>query len=102
MDVLINFAANSHVDECYKDPVGTTRNNVIGMLKLLEAVRDYGNLVRFVHISTDEVYGDSEDCERPKKETDPLTPTNPYSVINQSASNDTSHRNPTEGKQGGL
>jgi dTDP-D-glucose 4,6-dehydratase len=57
IDTVINFAANSHVDECYDDSVSTTENNVMGTLKLLEACRMYGALERFVHISTDEVYG---------------------------------------------
>ncbi len=57
VDTLINFAANSSVDDCYSDPVGTTQNNVIGMVQLLEACRSYGKLTRFIHISSDEVYG---------------------------------------------
>ena len=57
-------------------------NNVIAFLKLLETVRHFGGVQRFVHISTDEVYGDSElgAHERPRVETEPLRPGNPYAA----------------------
>lgn len=57
VDTVIHFAANSHVDDCYHNPITTTYNNVIGMTQFLEACRQYGKLQRFVHISSDEVYG---------------------------------------------
>ncbi|KAI1730944.1 GDP-mannose 4,6 dehydratase domain-containing protein [Ditylenchus destructor] len=80
IDTAIHFAAITHVDESYSDRIGTIQENVISTTTLLEAVNAYGRLRRFVHISTDEVYGDSREDDRPKSETSLPNPTNPYAA----------------------
>jgi dTDP-glucose 4,6-dehydratase len=79
-----NFAAglgnivvhNTHVDRSIIDPIAFLRTNVLGVHALLEAVREL-NVSRFLHISTDEVYGSI--AEGSASETFPLRPTSPYS-----------------------
>ncbi|MCL6444262.1 MAG: GDP-mannose 4,6-dehydratase, partial [Alicyclobacillus sp.] len=56
VDVIVNFAAESHVDRSILDPAAFVRTNVVGTQVLLEAARKYG-VKKFVQISTDEVYG---------------------------------------------
>nr|CAD2171105.1 unnamed protein product [Meloidogyne enterolobii] len=80
IDTVIHFAAITHVDESYSDRVGTIQENVIATTTLLEAVNTHGQIKRFVHISTDEVYGDSVNENVPKDEESPLNPTNPYAA----------------------
>jgi dTDP-glucose 4,6-dehydratase len=58
-------------------------DNVYGTHVLLQASKEYGKLKRFLHFSTDEVYGDCESCSH--KETDILKPSNPYSATKASA-----------------
>ena len=80
IDTVIHFAAITHVDESYSDRIGTIQENVISTTTLLEAINCYGNIRRLIHISTDEVYGDSRDDEKPKSETSLTNPTNPYAA----------------------
>jgi len=81
IDTVIHFAAITHVDESYTDRVGTIQENVIATTALLEAINACGGVKRMVHISTDEVYGDSRDeSEGPKTETTLPNPTNPYAA----------------------
>ena len=56
-DVVVNFAAESHVDRSITDPEAFVRTNVIGTTTLLDACREYG-IQRYHQVSTDEVYGD--------------------------------------------
>ena len=79
-DVVVNFAAESHVDRSIVDPAVFYRTNVFGTVVLLEACRKYG-VRRFHQISTDEVYGDLPlDAKGPGfAETAPLRPSSPYS-----------------------
>lgn len=86
MDAIVHFAANSHVDQSLVNPVSFTRNNVTGTHVLLEAARQAGTVIRFIHVSTDEVYGEN----RPNQdyaftEEDRLNPTNPYSASKAAA-----------------
>ncbi|OJZ87010.1 hypothetical protein ASPFODRAFT_134468 [Aspergillus luchuensis CBS 106.47] len=86
VDAIVHFAANSHVDQSLVNPVSFTRNNVTGTHVLLEAARQAGTVVRFIHVSTDEVYGEN----RPNQdyaftEEDRLNPTNPYSASKAAA-----------------
>jgi dTDP-glucose 4,6-dehydratase len=74
---LVNFAAETHVDRSILDPEAFLRTGVLGVRTLLEAVRDRG-ISRFVHVSTDEVYG--EVAEGHSKETDALAPRSPYAA----------------------
>jgi dTDP-glucose 4,6-dehydratase len=76
-DIVINFAAESHVDRSIHDAENTITTNVMGVLTLCEAAKMYG-VEKFIQISTDEVYGDIE--EGFSKETDPLAPNSPYSA----------------------
>lgn len=60
-DYLVNFAAESHVDNSIKDGMPFVRTNVEGTFNLLEVARQNPNLKKFIQISTDEVYGDMDD-----------------------------------------
>jgi len=77
VDAIVNFAAETHVDRSLLDPSAFVMTDVYGVNVLMEAVRDLG-IPRFVHISTDEVYG--QVVEGSSVETDPLEPRNPYSA----------------------
>ena len=87
VDAVVHFAAETHVDDSYKKPHEFVRSNVEGTVNLLEACRAYGRVKRFVHVSTDEVYGDSNygESEQAKTELDLLHPTNPYAASKASA-----------------
>ena len=77
VDIVVNFAAETHVDRSIADPSDFIRTDVYGTYILMEAARKYG-VQKFVQISTDEVYGSIESGSF--KETDPLMPRNPYSA----------------------
>lgn len=82
IDTIFHFAAQSHVDLSFGNSYGFTRTNVYGTHVLLENAKERG-IRRFIHISTDEVYGetDGEDlCERSI-----LAPTNPYAASKAAA-----------------
>lgn len=77
---VVHFAAESHVDRSITDPGVFVRTNVLGTQVLLEAARTYG-VTKFVHVSTDEVYGDLEfDPTTFFTEETPLQPNSPYSA----------------------
>ena len=76
-DIVLNFAAESHVDRSIHDAQNTITTNVMGVFVLCEAAKKHG-VERFIQISTDEVYGDIESGF--SKETDPLAPNSPYSA----------------------
>ena len=78
IDVVANFAAESHVDRSILDSAPFIRTNVVGTHTLLEAVRQQG-LTRFLQVSTDEVYG-SLGGEGKFTEQTPLQPNSPYSA----------------------
>lgn len=84
-DVLINFAAESHVDNSIKSPEEFIHSNISGVFNLLELVRGKPSYDRplFFQISTDEVYGDI--ISGSFYETSPLKPSNPYSASKASA-----------------
>ena len=84
-DVLVNFAAESHVDNSINDTHPFIKSNVLGVHNLLELVRGKPTYARplFFHISTDEVYGDR--MEGSFEENDKLTPSNPYSATKAAA-----------------
>lgn len=77
-DVVVNFAAETHVDRSIYSPQDFVTTNVLGVVNALEAARRHG--FRYVHISTDEVYG--EECS---DEGSPLNPSSPYSAAKASA-----------------
>jgi len=85
-DIVINFAAESHVDRSLHNPDIFLKTNVLGTLNLLNASLKY-NVKRFHQISTDEVYGDLPLDRKDLKfnENTPLNPHSPYSVSKASA-----------------
>jgi dTDP-glucose 4,6-dehydratase len=87
IDTIIHFAAQSHVQNSFDDSLQYTNDNVLGTHTLLEASRKYGKIVKFIHISTDEVYGESmiKDDEEKKNESTILCPTNPYAATKAAA-----------------
>jgi dTDP-glucose 4,6-dehydratase len=79
-DVVVHFAAESHVDRSITDPGIFVRTNVLGTQVLLDAAKAFG-VSKFVHISTDEVYGDLEfDSTIFFTEETPIQPNSPYSA----------------------
>lgn len=76
-DAVVNFAAESHVDRSIVNPEEFLRTNVLGTHRLLEAARQ-ARAARFIHISTDEVYGSLADGQA--QEEDPVAPNSPYSA----------------------
>ncbi|THB64519.1 MAG: dTDP-glucose 4,6-dehydratase [Desulfovibrio sp.] len=83
IEAVVNFAAESHVDRSISDPAPFVTTNVMGTQVLLECARQH-KIERFVHISTDEVYG-SLGPEGAFSETTPLAPNSPYSASKASA-----------------
>ncbi|HEX8875044.1 MAG TPA: dTDP-glucose 4,6-dehydratase [Nitrosospira sp.] len=85
---IINFAAESHVDRSIHGPEDFIQTNIVGTFRLLEAVRGYWNNLdvqakrdfRFLHVSTDEVYGSLAKGEPAFKETHGYEPNSPYSA----------------------
>jgi dTDP-glucose 4,6-dehydratase len=77
-DAIVNFAAESHVDRSIQDPTAFLRTGVLGVHTLLEAARRADHPVRYLQVSTDEVYGDIP--EGASVEDDPLRPRSPYAV----------------------
>lgn len=83
---VIHFAAQSHVQNSFDDSLQFTYDNILGTHCLLEICRLYGKIEKFVHISTDEVYGESMlDNNIHKTEQSVLCPTNPYAATKASA-----------------
>ena len=86
-DAIVNFAAESHVDRSIDGPAEFVQTNVVGTLALLETARDYWRALegsardtfRFLHVSTDEVYG-SLGAEGKFTEQTPYAPNSPYSA----------------------
>jgi dTDP-glucose 4,6-dehydratase len=85
---IINFAAESHVDRSIKKPEGFIQTNIVGTFRLLEATRAYWGALenmkkekfRFLHISTDEVYGSLSSKEKAFDEDHRYEPNSPYSA----------------------
>jgi dTDP-glucose 4,6-dehydratase len=86
IDAIVNFAAESHVDRSIEDPSTFMKTNVFGTFVLLEAVRKAlpKQRIRFLHISTDEVYGSLAETGAFTEET-PLAPNSPYSASKTAA-----------------
>src|SRR5690348_4286497 len=91
-DAIVNFAAESHVDRSIDGPAEFVQTNVVGTLGLLECARDYWRSLdgaareafRFLHVSTDEVYGSLGETGK-FKETTPYAPNSPYSASKASS-----------------
>ena len=82
VDIIINFAAETHVDRSIANPKPFIETNILGTYSLLESSRKYNK--KFVHVSTDEIYGDLENKES-FDENDILKPSNPYSATKAAA-----------------
>jgi len=90
---IINFAAESHVDRSIHGPEDFIQTNIVGTFHLLEEVRGYWNNLgdgdkaafRFLHVSTDEVYGSLGKEDAPFTEETPFAPNSPYSASKASS-----------------
>ncbi|CAO4364094.1 unnamed protein product [Caenorhabditis nigoni] len=82
IDTVIHFAADCTSTRCYNETAEAVQNNILSFIQFLDTVRHYGKIQRFVHISTDEVYGDSDlsENEQGKVEYSRLVPGNPYAA----------------------
>lgn len=79
VDIVVNFAAESHVDRSVIDPMAFVKTNVLGTAVLLNAALD-AKVKRFHHVSTDEVYGELGPNDPPFTENTPYKPRTPYSA----------------------
>jgi len=87
-EAVINFAAETHVDRSIYNPQAFIQTNIVGAFHLLQTVRNYWRALksparesfRFLHVSTDEVYGSLEPDAPPFTETSPCAPNSPYSA----------------------
>ncbi len=87
-DAVVNFAAESHVDRSIVDPDAFVRTNVLGTASLLRVVKDWwrglsaaqAEAFRFLHVSTDEVYGALQPDDPAFTESTPYSPNSPYSA----------------------
>ncbi|KAL1519307.1 hypothetical protein AB1Y20_022834 [Prymnesium parvum] len=86
IDTIIHAAAQTHVDNSFGNSFAFTENNVMGTHVLAETAKSCG-IERFIHVSTDEVYGSSYDGEERHVESDVLEPTNPYAATKAAAEN---------------
>ena len=94
-DAVIHLAAESHVDRSIKDSADFIQTNIFGTYNLLEATRDYldrcinlninTSNFRFLHVSTDEVYGDLQSNDPPFTEKNSYEPSSPYSASKASS-----------------
>jgi len=80
---VIHFAAQSHVQNSFEDSLVYTQDNIVGTHTLLECCRKWGNIEKFIHVSTDEVYGESGNIQF--NEETLLVPTNPYAATKAAA-----------------
>ena len=79
IDMIVNFAAETHVDRSIKNSVPFIHTNILGVESLIEVCKIHPD-IRLLHISTDEVYGDIADAERPRTIEDALWPSSPYAA----------------------
>ncbi|KAI1457256.1 NAD(P)-binding protein [Annulohypoxylon moriforme] len=84
IDTIFHFAAQSHVDLSFGNSYGFTHTNVYGTHVMLESAKKIG-VKRFIHVSTDEVYGEVKDDDDDLLETSILSPTNPYAASKAAA-----------------
>jgi dTDP-glucose 4,6-dehydratase len=85
---IVNFAAESHVDRSIEESKDFIETNIVGTYNLLESARSYWSDLnqnlreefRFLHVSSDEVYGSLNPSDHPSKEKNPFKPNSPYSA----------------------
>jgi dTDP-glucose 4,6-dehydratase len=85
IDAIIHFAAQSHVDNSFDNSLQYTTDNIYGTHVLLQAAKEYGKIQRFLHFSTDEVYGEVDLHHPGCHEKSLLNPTNPYAATKAAA-----------------
>jgi UDP-glucose 4,6-dehydratase len=86
IDTIMHFAAQTHVDNSFGNSFAFTHSNIYGTHVLLESAKLCPTIKRFIHVSTDEVYGEGEDFETdPMSEEHVLEPTNPYAATKAGA-----------------
>ncbi|MEH6940002.1 dTDP-glucose 4,6-dehydratase [Bacillus sp. JJ664] len=83
-EVLVHFAAESHVDRSIKDGEIFIQTNIIGTFNMIQIVMD-GFAKKMIHVSTDEVYGTLDKNDTPFTEHSPISPNNPYSASKASS-----------------
>ena len=87
-DIIVNFAAESHVDRSIDSPDNFMKTNILGTLNLLNISLDYFNSkkpIKFIHVSTDEVFGSLKINENPFTEDSQYRPSSPYSASKASS-----------------
>ncbi|GAB5030007.1 dtdp-glucose-dehydratase [Nannochloropsis oceanica] len=84
IDTVLHLAAQTHVDNSFGNSFSFTQNNILGTHVLLESAKVHG-IKRFVHCSTDEVYGEGTADQEPMFEDNVLEPTNPYAATKAGA-----------------
>lgn len=77
--IIYNLAAETHVDRSIDDPKNFINSNILGIYNLLEVIRSLKKKIKFIQISTDEVYGDIEN-KKNSKELDAYNPSSPYAA----------------------
>jgi dTDP-glucose 4,6-dehydratase len=82
VDVVINFAAESHVDRSIANPKPFLETNIMGTYSILEAIRKHDK--QFIHVSTDEIYGDAQE-KSSFDENSQINPSNPYAATKAAA-----------------
>jgi len=83
-EFVIHYAAQSHVDNSFSSPLQFTRDNILGTHVLLHVSKEYNCLKKFIHMSTDEVYGEVGESDI-SDEKSLLDPTNPYAATKAGA-----------------
>lgn len=79
IDAIVDFAAETHVDNSIADATPFIHTNILGVQSLIEVCKA-NPAILFLHVSTDEVYGDQRDNDPPRTPESPLRPSNPYSA----------------------
>jgi len=82
VDVIVNFAAESHVDRSIANPKPFLETNILGTYSILEAIRKHDK--QFIHVSTDEIYGDALGQDS-FDENSQINPSNPYAATKAAA-----------------
>jgi dTDP-glucose 4,6-dehydratase len=85
INYVVHFAAESHVDNSIKDSSPFVKTNVLGTHNLLQCALNYDNLSKFIHVSTDEVFGSLTKDEKPFTVNNPYKPNSPYAASKASS-----------------
>jgi dTDP-glucose 4,6-dehydratase len=85
IDSVVHFASQTHVDNSFGNSLQFTYDNILGTHTLIECCKTYGKIKRFIHMSTDEVYGEVDITHSGCTEKSLLNPTNPYAATKAAA-----------------